>query len=39
MIETERMYLNLASDEEMEILIYNETDPDMKQAYSEMYEG
>lgn len=39
MLETKRMILYPISDEEMQQLIDNESDPGMKQAYSEMLEG
>ena len=38
-VETERMYLYLLSDEEMRLVIENESDPEMKQAYTQMLEG
>ena len=38
-VETERMYLYLLSDEEMRLVIEKESDPEMKQAYTEMFEG
>ena len=38
-VETERMYLYLLSDEEMRLVIEKESDPEMKQAYTEMLEG
>ena len=38
-VETERMYLYPLSDEEMESVIENEPDLEMKQAYTEMLEG
>ena len=38
-VETERMYLYPLSDEEMRLVIENESDPEMKQAYTEMLEG
>ena len=38
-VETERMYLYPLSDEEMRLVIENEFDPEMKQAYTEMLEG
>ena len=38
-IGTERMYLYPLSDEEMRLVIENESDPEMKQAYTEMLEG
>lgn len=38
-VETERMYLYLLSDEEMRLVIENESDSEMKQAYTEMLEG
>lgn len=38
-LETERLYLYPLSDEEMEQLIATETDPAMKQAYTEMLQG
>ena len=38
-VETERMYLYPLSDEEMCLVIENESDPEMKQAYTEMLEG
>lgn len=39
MIETRRLLLYPVSDDEMEVLIQNEPDPEMKQAYTEMLEG
>ena len=38
-VETERMYLYPLSDEEMRLVIENESDQEMKQAYTEMLEG
>lgn len=38
-VETERMYLYPLSDEEMQWVIEKESDPEMKQAYTEMLEG
>lgn len=38
-VETERMFLYPLSDEEIRSVIENETDPEMKQAYTEMLEG
>ena len=38
-VETERMYIYPLSDEEMRLVIKNESDPEMKQAYTEMLEG
>ena len=38
-VETERMYLYPLSDERMQLVIENEFDPEMKQAYTEMLEG
>ena len=38
-VETERMYLYPLSDEEMRLVIENESDSEMKQAYTEMLEG
>ena len=38
-VETERMYLYPLSDEEMRLIIEKESDPEMKQAYTEMLEG
>ena len=38
-VETERMYLYSLSDEEMRLVIEKESDPEMKQAYTEMLEG
>ena len=38
-VEPERMYLYPLSDEEMRLVIENESDPEMKQAYTEMLEG
>ena len=38
-VETEKMYLYPLSDEEMRLVIENESDPEMKQAYTEMLEG
>lgn len=38
-VETERMYLYPLSDEEMRSVIEKESDPEMKQAYTEMLEG
>ena len=38
-VETERMYLYPLSDEEMWLFIEKESDPEMKQAYTEMLEG
>ena len=38
-VETERMYLYPLSDEEMRLVIENESDSEMKQAYMEMLEG
>ena len=38
-VETERMYLYPLSDEEMRLVIEKESDPEMKQAYTEMLEG
>ena len=38
-VEPERMYLYPLSDEEMRLVIENESDSEMKQAYTEMLEG
>ena len=38
-VEPERMYLYPLSDEEMRLVIENESDPEMKPAYTEMLEG
>ena len=38
-VETEGMYLYPLSDEEMRLVIEKESDPEMKQAYTEMLEG
>ena len=38
-VETERMYLYPLSDEEMRLVIENESESEMKQAYTEMLEG
>ena len=38
-VETERMYLYPLSDEEMRLVIEKESDPEMKQAYTEMLAG
>lgn len=38
-LESERLFLYPASDEEMQILINQEPDAGMKQAYSEMLQG
>ena len=38
-IETERLFLYPISDEEMQTIIDNEKDPEMKKAYSEMLQG
>lgn len=38
-VETERMYLYPLSDEEMRLVIEKESDPETKQAYTEMLEG
>ena len=38
-VETERMYLYPLGDEEMRLVIEKESDPEMKQAYTEMLEG
>jgi len=38
-IETERLLLYPISNEEMKIIIEQEADPEMKQAYSEMLQG
>ena len=38
-VETERMYLYPLRDEEMRLVIEKESDPEMKQAYTEMLEG
>ena len=38
-VETERMYLYPLNDEEMRLVIEKESDPEMKQAYTEMLEG
>ena len=38
-VETERMYLYPLSDEEMRLVIENESDHEMKPAYTEMLEG
>ena len=35
-VETERMYLYPLSDEEMRLVIENESDPEMKQAYTDI---
>ena len=35
-VETERMYLYPLSDEEMWLVIENESDSEMKQAYTEI---
>ena len=37
-VETERMYLYPLSDEEMRLVIEKESDPEMKQAYTEMLD-
>lgn len=37
-VESERMYLYPLSDEEMCLVIEKESDPEMKQAYTEMLE-
>ena len=39
MIETERLHIYPASENQMETVISNETDDDMKKAYTEMLEG
>ena len=39
MIETERLLLYPISEEEMELLMEQEKDADLKQAYSEMLQG
>ncbi len=38
-VETDRMYLYPLSDEAMRLVIEKESDPEMKQAYTEMLEG
>ena len=38
-VETERMYLYPLCDEEMRLVIENDSDSEMKQAYTEMLEG
>lgn len=38
-IETQRLYIYPVSNDEMRKIIDDETDPEMKQAYSEMLEG
>ena len=38
-VEPERMYLYPLSDEEMRLVIEKESDPEMKQAYTQMLEG
>ena len=38
-IESERLFLYPVSDREMEALIENEKDPELKKAYSEMLAG
>ena len=38
-LETERLFLYPISDEEMQIIVDNEKDPEMKKAYSEMLQG
>ena len=38
-IETERLFLYPISDEEMQTIIDNEKDPEMKKAYFEMLQG
>lgn len=38
-VETERMYFYPLCDEEMRLVIEKESDPEMKQAYTEMLEG
>ncbi len=38
-IETKRLLLYPISDEEMQKVIDDEKDPDMKKAYSEMLQG
>ncbi len=38
-IETERLFLYPISDEEMQTIIDNDKDPEMKKAYSEMLQG
>ena len=38
-LESERLFLYPVSDEEMQILINQEPDAGMKQAYSEMLQG
>lgn len=38
-VESERMLLYPISNDEMRILIFQETDPEMKQAYTEMLQG
>lgn len=38
-VETERMYLYPLSDEAIRLVIEKESDPEMKQAYTEMLEG
>ncbi len=38
-IETARLFLYPASDEELQKMIAGEEDPEMKQAYSEMLQG
>ena len=38
-VETKRMYLYPLSDEDMCLVIEKESDPEMKQAYTEMLEG
>lgn len=39
MIQTERLILHPATDEEMRALIAAEPDEDLKKAYAEMLEG
>ena len=39
MIKTKRLNLSIATDEEMKKLILEETDEEMKEAYTEMLEG
>ena len=38
MIQTERLTIRIATDEEMQALIAAQTDEDMRQAYTEMWE-
>lgn len=39
MLTTERLWIDLASDEEMRALIAGESDEEMKKAYGEMLDG